>query len=156
VVFSGASLPTDSTGITNLTTALQTAYSGSVIASVPTVANLLSATGAQNILSIGSSIVTNSLGGNAAVVPISGGSSSSSYSVSNSLMLDSSQGQYLSRAQTATTATRTNWTVSTWIKRVKLSSGYPSIINYTDGTATNQGNSGLYFGTDDKLNFCDK
>lgn len=71
LVYSSGSLPKDDTasGITNLTTAIQTVYSGSVIASVSSIQSLLSTTGSANLVSLGSSIITNYLGGNAAIVP---------------------------------------------------------------------------------------
>jgi len=61
LVYSSGSLPSDASGITLLTTALQAAYSGSIIASVSNVQNLLTTTGANAIVSLGSSIINNYL-----------------------------------------------------------------------------------------------
>ena len=63
IVFSGASLPTNDTnsGITNLTTAIQKAYSGSVVSSHSAIKDVLNTMGGGNIVSLGSSIITNYL-----------------------------------------------------------------------------------------------
>ena len=64
-MYSGISLPKDDTasGITNLTTAIQKAYSGSVVSSYSVIKDVLNITGGGNIVSLGSSIITNYLGG---------------------------------------------------------------------------------------------
>ena len=126
VVFSGASLPINdsASGITNLVSAIQNAYSGSSVASVSAIANLLSTTGSTNVVSLGSSIITNSIGGIAAVVPSNRGSSGgSSYSVTNSLMFDSTSSQYLSRTPSVAGNQKT-WTWSAWIKRGQIGVAY--------------------------------
>lgn len=71
IVFSGTFLPTNDTasGITNLVNSLKSAYSGSVIASESAIKTLLTTTESSNIVSLGSSIITNHLGGNATVPP---------------------------------------------------------------------------------------
>jgi hypothetical protein len=64
VVFSGSSLPASSTAISDMVTALKAAYSSTPdIAGNTSVASLLSATGATAVASLGTSIVSNQLGG---------------------------------------------------------------------------------------------
>jgi hypothetical protein len=61
VVYSGASLPTNDTtlAITNMTTAIQNAYSGSVVASDPLVQKIITASDPSSIITAGSALITN-------------------------------------------------------------------------------------------------
>jgi len=91
--------------------------------------------------------VVNWLGGTAAVNS-SPGVPMASYSIGNSLMLDSASSQYLSRTPGVAGNLR-KWTYSTWVKRGKLSSNYPAFFgNAPNGTGDNMW---AYFNTTDTI-----
>jgi hypothetical protein len=75
VVFSGSTLPTsDTTGqLTSLIASLKFAYSGSDIVSNTNISSLLSTNGTSSIQNLGSSIVSNQLGGKMTTAVASGG-----------------------------------------------------------------------------------
>jgi len=68
VAWSGDTLPTTATGITDLVTKLQTTYSTSAYSGASQISALISTTGSTALLNYGNSLLKNNLGGNVVAV----------------------------------------------------------------------------------------